>query len=263
MLEFKKLSEQMLLNTVRIVTDQGSGTGFIVAFDINGEIPILITNSHVVNNNSFCDVMLEFHESIENLERNIEVSGNFKWFHHEKYDLCFTYMGPILNEIKNKTDIILQTKWIKEKLFFNEQSLNLLEEVTMVGYPIGLYDKKHNLPLFRKGYTATHPMLNFNGEKIGVVDMACFPGSSGSPIFVLNEGPFMYNGELFAGSRLIFLGILFSGPVYNADGILETRNIDMKLETIPRVGIMTNLGYYIKAEVILDFKEKIIEDCNK
>lgn len=63
----------------------------------------------------------------------------------------------------------------KEKL----KDLSALEELVMVGYPIGLSDTRNNYPIFRKGYTSAHPAVDFNDDGIGLVDMACFPGSSG------------------------------------------------------------------------------------
>lgn len=58
------------------------------------------------------------------------------------------------------------------------KDLSALEELVMVGYPIGLADARNNYPIFRKGYTAAHPAVDFNEDGIGLVDMACFPGSS-------------------------------------------------------------------------------------
>ena len=58
------------------------------------------------------------------------------------------------------------------------------EEVTMVGYPIGLWDENKNLPLIRKGGTALHPIANFKNQPVGILDIAAFPGSSGSPVFI-------------------------------------------------------------------------------
>lgn len=130
----------------------------------------------------------------------------------------------------------------------------------MIGYPIGLHDEVNNLPIFRKGYTASHPALSFNEEGIGLVDMACFPGSSGSPIFILNEGSYRNSSGVVIGNRLIFLGILFAGPTYDATGKIIMKEIDTKLTLIPSVEIMTNLGYYIQAKAILDFKEMIIKN---
>ena len=67
----------------------------------------------------------------------------------------------------------------------NLQDLSALEELVMVGYPIGLWDERNNFPIFRKGFTACHPAIDFNEDGIGLIDMACFPGSSGSPIYIL------------------------------------------------------------------------------
>lgn len=98
--------------------------------------------------------------------------------------------------------------------------LSALEELVMVGYPIGMWDKRNNLPIFRKGYTWAHPAIDFNEKGIELVDMACFLGASGSLIFILNEGGYKdKKGNLNWGmGRIIFLGILFAGPQYDAQG---------------------------------------------
>lgn len=50
-------------------------------------------------------------------------------------------------------------------------TLTALEEVTMVGYPRGISDEAHGLPVFRRGYTASHPAIDFDGEPIGLLDI--------------------------------------------------------------------------------------------
>ena len=90
--------------------------------------------------------------------------------------------------------------------------------------------------------------------------MACFPGSSGSPILIVNEGSYIdkKSGSVNIGAnRIIFLGILFGGPVYNSEGKIVIREIPTRQEVISITPQMINLGYYIKSEAILDFKEKI------
>lgn len=77
----------------------------------------------------------------------------------------------------------------------------------MLGYPIGLADARNNYPIFRKGYTAAHPAVDFNEDGIGLVDMACFPGSSGSPIYILNEG----NGTASVAGLLQDIKFCFEG----------------------------------------------------
>lgn len=92
----------------------------------------------------------------------------------------------------------------------------------------------------------------YQGKKEFLVDMACFPGSSGSPIFILNEGSYHIGSNLYAGSRVKFIGILYGGPQYAATGdliLMDLPNVPFPITRIP-----TNLGIAIKAERILDFE---------
>ena len=257
------ISEKLMFNTIKLVASDGSsGTGSFFNFNIDGNIvPTIITNKHVVLNHIVETVRFSFHLKTSNDSyENYEVSFSAPWIQHPKYDLCFCFVNPVIEEVMRKTG---------KQVFFlgnsddiipsvdNLKNLSALEETVMVGYPIGLSDERNNYPIFRKGYTAAHPAIDFNEDGIGLVDMACFPGSSGSPIYILNEGGFIdKKGNLNWGkSRLYLLGFLFAGPIYNASGQVvkntPTNNFGIK------TGIMTNLGYYIKSSAVLDFKENI------
>lgn len=132
----------------------------------------------------------------------------------------------------------------------------------MVGYPIGLADARNNYPIFRKGYTAAHPAVDFNEDGIGLVDMACFPGSSGSPIYILNEGSYRdkHGNSYFGSSRVMLLGVLFAGPQYDARGDIVVKTIPTSTQIVESsTRVMTNLGYYVKAAEINEF-QKFIEN---
>lgn len=256
------ISEQMMFNTVKLSTSTGSGTGFFFTFYLeNKQYPVIITNKHVVNNKTQEEVTFTLHLKNEDdsSTENLNIVYNTNWYFHSKYDLCFCFINPIFELVKQKTskDVFYRTN--DENIIISQEKLNelsQLEEVVMIGYPIGLSDNKNNFPIFRKGYTATHPAIDFNGDKIGLVDMACFPGSSVSPIFILNEGSYAdKNGNLYAGSRVIFLGIQYAVPVYNSVGDIQitTQNPTMHVSTQQ----MTNLGFYIKSSELLEFKETI------
>lgn len=133
-----------------------------------------------------------------------------------------------------------------------------MEDVIMVGYPIGLSDISHNLPLLRRGITSTHPGIDFDGKSCGVVDMAIFPGSSGSPIMIVNEGSFHDNkGEsLVLSNRKIFLGVLTSGPTWNSEGEIKIVNIPTLQKVVAEIPIMINLGFYIKAKEVIHLCEQ-------
>jgi hypothetical protein len=104
------------------------------------------------------------------------------WFDHpsDDVDLCATPMEPFRQQAERADKRIFFTTLSTEHIP-NEQilpQLLALEPVTTIGYPIGLWDEINNLPIARRGMTATHPRVDFNGERIGLIDIAAFPGSS-------------------------------------------------------------------------------------
>lgn len=96
-----------------------------------------------------------------------------------------------------------------------------------------------------------------------MIDAACFPGSSGSPIFLYNIGNYLNKkGTTVIGSRFFFLGILYAGPQYNNKGEVKVVDIPTKMEAISISKIPVNLGYVIKSKKLLDFDE-ILNDLVK
>ena len=263
------ISERMMFNTVRLVaSDRSSGTGYFYNFVIDNKIvPVIITNKHVVNYNSNETMTFYLHLSNGENESNesYQVTLTLNWIFHSKKDLCFCFVNPVFEFVKKQTGKDVFYIAIDETILPSQkmlEELSALEELVMVGYPIGLWDKNNNFPIFRKGYTASHPAIDFNESGIGLVDMACFPGSSGSPIYILNEGGYKDKvGNLNWGqSRIIFIGTLFSGPIYDATGKLVVTDIPTSNQVVEsHTGIMVNLGYYIKSSEILEFKNIIKE----
>ena len=74
--------------------------------------------------------------------------------------------------------------------------LNGRMKFTMVGYPNGLWDTKNDLPIIRRGITATPAFRDYCGRDEFLIDAACFPGSSGSPVFILNQGLHTTSGAI-------------------------------------------------------------------
>ncbi len=260
-IEPKTLSEQMLYNTVRLTTSDGStGTGFFFEFTIGDmRVPVIVTNKHVINNNPKELVNFSLHTKDGNVI-NIQFATN--WTMHKDKDLCFCFVAPLITQIKEKQNKDVFYISINEKIILDSekmQELSAIEDVVMVGYPNGLWDKENNFPIFRKGITASHPATDFNNKNIGAVDMACFPGSSGSPIFILNENGYSDKKGVthMAAKRIIFLGVLFQGPQLNAKGDLVIEDIPTKQKISLNTPVMINLGYYIKSSEVLSFKSEI------
>lgn len=102
------LTEQLMFNTVRIEAHDGSsGTGFFFNFQENElTIPVLITNKHVVNynRNEIVKFFLHLREDDGSTTQNYALTLQTEWFFHSDKDLCFTFINPIFEEVKNEQE---------------------------------------------------------------------------------------------------------------------------------------------------------------
>jgi hypothetical protein len=78
------------------------------------------------------------------------------------------------------------------------------DEIYMIGYPAGIYDKRNALPIWRIGIIATSPLLGYSLPDIVqqafklpafidgfLIDAHVYPGSSGSAVVVKPGGHFL------------------------------------------------------------------------
>lgn len=267
-METLSILEQLRFCTTRIETEDSSGnkysgTGFFFELTVDDKIvPLLITNKHVVEGMEKGWFRITQSDAVgqplyENHMPFIWQEGfAYNWIFHPdpNVDLCVL---PIASLFGQEYKLFLRT--LDRTLIPAQadlESLDAIEEVLMIGYPNGLWDSINNMPIARRGITATPVYLNYEGKKEFVIDAACFPGSSGSPVLICNTGGYTdKKGNLNWGkSRVMFLGILYGGPQLTVAG-------EIKVVTIPHVqqkavsisSIPNNLGFIIKSECILDF----------
>lgn len=244
----------------------GSGTGLIINLCQNKEVgtmvPVLITNNHVVEDSieidfEFCKADADGNP-IDTEPISVKCDESM-WIRHPdaNVDLRCLFLGNILRKLyEDKIQVFyipLETTLIPDKKQL--ESLSAIEDVVMVGYPIGLSDQYNHKPIVRRGITASHPRKDYQGKKETLLDMACFPGSSGSPVFILNEGHFTTPKGICIGNRIYLLGILYAGPQYSVRGVLQFSNLPNTPVSV--INIPVNLGVIIKAERILEFEEVI------
>lgn len=270
-------AEELLFNTVRIQgrTHDGNGalgTGFIFDFIFGEElVPCLITNKHVIEGlveGTFC--FTREGENGEPLygEKETYTMQDFesKWLLHPNpdVDLAIMFLAPLLLEAKRQGVKLFFVR-IGEDSIISKENLGLIDaidDVVMVGYPNGLWDEYNNLPIIRKGVTATHPNIDYGNKKEFMIDAATFPGSSGSPVFFYKPGSTLrlkHDTRTRHGNIFALMGVLYAGPVQNINGEVRTVNIPTKSVSIAEMGVPINLGMVIKAEKLLDFKPIIKE----
>ena len=276
------ITEQLLFTTVRIIAEEesgseGVGTGFFfdATVDQTRILPLIVTNKHVVQNAR--TGRFQLHEADDSgpqlrpLGRSFEIQlSNFEsyWVGHPdtSVDLCAMPFEPIRVQAEASGRRIFRLAF-GESLIWPESKLaelNAVEDIFMVGYPIGLWDETNNLPLIRRGITASHPAVDFNGRPEFVIDAACFPGSSGSPVVLANIGSYYAkSGALFVGTRFALLGVLHAGPQMMAQGEIAVKPIPTKEMQIAQTPLMVHLGYVIKAREILTLACDIVQEAKR
>jgi hypothetical protein len=269
-------SEQLTYSTVRIECELnsggiGTGTGFFYRFAKKGEqfVPAIVTNKHVVNETNKGLIHLNLADDTGNpltaqffsvVIENMQSS----WILHPDpdVDLCIMPIAPLLNELqshgKRMFFISLDHSLVPTTELLND--LTAIEDVIMIGYPNGIWDKINNRPIVRKGITATHPRLDYNGKQEFMIDAACFPGSSGSPVFLFNLGSYASrDGGTVIGSRIALLGVLYAGPQHTATGEVKIIDVPTQQRSFAFSLIPNNLGIVIKSKKLGDF-DPILEE---
>ncbi|GJH14947.1 trypsin-like peptidase domain-containing protein [Caballeronia novacaledonica] len=254
----------------------GTGTGFFYLFKFSVkrfedkadvEIPMIVTNKHVVANMTSMETtislmprcaklddaavgMSDTHHTfrLDNLQQTIA-------YHPDPHvDVCAIPAGLFFQQIP--ADRQVRHVFVERNWHLSEQELGYtrpIEPIVMIGYPTGLWNETDNRPITRRGLTASHPVQRWNRERKFLIDAACFPGSSGSPVFLFEDGMYRTAANRYsAGTRARFIGILFAGPVFNQQGRFEQRQIPTAVGTVPVVDAMMNLGYVAHADTVDD-----------
>jgi hypothetical protein len=265
------ITEQLLHSTVRIEAldakgGLSSGTGFFFNFAAgdNRVVPAIVTNKHVVQGQSrgFFHLTLAKPDGTPDYGRHERIEVNSfsdGWLEHPDpdVDLAMCLIGGLFNHWQGigKRPFYVG---IDKGIIPNADglaNLDAVEDIIMIGYPNGLWDSKNNLPIARRGITGTPAFIDYNGKPEFLIDAACFPGSSGSPVLVVNQGIVRHKGGTNLGaSRILFLGVLHAGPQVTATERIVIQAAPTNVQQIPIVNVMMNLGICVKASKVLDFE---------
>ena len=214
-------STQLLYSTTRITVRKTSGenvtgTGFFYSYSVDNKgrsIPLLVSNKHVLGEIEEGSFKLSLREGNTPSGKAIDIHFDRQLVtaaESTNIDLAVIPIAPGLNALDQiGRHVFLKT--IDQSLVPNRQKrdeLSALEEITFIGYPNGIFDSVNNVPIIRKGITATPVWNNFEGRREFLIDAGVFEGSSGSPVFIFNQGSYPTPNGVVVGSRLFFVGMI-------------------------------------------------------
>lgn len=256
----------ILLEMTNAAGQRSTGTGFLFLLfnHQNSSVPVIVTNRHVVSGASLGTLTLTRTKSdgYPDFGNNISLSvDNFesRWIVHPDpvVDLAVLPISSMMTQLENEGRPIFVRGIDAAFVPTEEQARDLfpMEDVIVVGYPDAISDKKNNVPVFRRGITATPFYLDFDGKREFLIDATIFPGSSGSPVFLLNQGSYASrNGSLAIGSRIQLLGIVFGVFTHTTAGEIRLVPAPTQMKAIALSAIPNNVGACIKSSRILEFE---------
>lgn len=277
-MQVETVAEQLLFSTLRIQAifangTESIGTGSIVNHKSGERLeePFLVTNFHVVKDTVGGQVTFTLADGLaegagpllgESIGHSIGPAA-WNWVPHPKndVDIAVLALAPSLNYLDsiNRPPFIrgIPTTFVPSSTDIEE--FDAMEDIVFIGYPNGIYDHANNLPIIRKGITATPVTVDYNAESAFLIDASVFPGSSGSPVFLHRHGSWpTRTGTVVGGERIHFLGVLSSVYYREEQGSLELREIPTAVKPIPTSKEMIDLGVVQKAHTVVETIEHFI-----
>lgn len=271
-LKVDRIGRQLLFTTAMVRSQVGPGlvsTGTSFFYDgylgdptsgIN--LPMLITNKHVIRNATAGTVRFLRAENGEpSLGNSLEV--NFQesdWVGHPDpdVDVAAVAIGGVLAQLEQQGTPVFFRQITKALVPAPDvvEDLDVVEPVTFVGYPASLFDTANLTPIVRRGTTATPIQLNYCDTPQFLIDASIFPGSSGSPVFIVNENGYQQGNSFVMGSsRILFLGVVAAVHPEASTGRIVTA-------TTPRIQFdqMVDLALVFKWTAV---EETIAEYCRQ
>lgn len=211
-----------LITTIQGGQSVGTATGF---FYVRNEVVYLVTNRHVVIDETKQlrpdTLRLRLHTDARDLTKNVErdvplySSGRPRWHAHPDYSTRPIDIAVVsLDQLAFRSGVFI--KALDESIAFPDKYVMAPgEDVMVIGFPRGVSDRVHNLPLVRSALVSSAYGVDFNATPSFVVDANLHPGMSGSPVLTRpkNMWPKRDGGtDLLGNAPVYFVGV-FSGTL--------------------------------------------------
>lgn len=270
-MEVSTASDQLFFVTAHLAatgTDgsQWTGTGFVYATETSsGTAHFLVTNRHVLEGVENLVVrMIKGTDGAPELGKGSEITiqgvNPDSWQGHpdDRVDVAVMPLLAVLVKM-NELGAPPFFRSVAPELCLTVESsaeLDSIEDVTFIGYPSGIFDSANLLPVARRGTTASPPSVDYEGLPAFLIDAAVFPGSSGSPVFLVDKGLRVdrSGGVVLGSPRLICLGVLAAVHVRSVEGKITQVQARLAVSFEEPIG----LGIVYKAVAIEECVDEVL-----
>jgi len=269
-MQIDSAAKRLLFSTVRVDTElqdgsSGSGTAFVITHrHARGSTPFIVTNRHLVEGVRRGGLIFtQQREGRPDYGRSFQLNiDDFPaaWFFHPdaQTDLAIIPLRP-LERAARDLGVELYYQSIDSRCIpdaVQMRDFDALEEILFVGYPSGIWDQVNLMPILRRGTTATPLELDFEGRKQFLIDAAVYPGSSGSPVFVVRDDPLRARA---AGARTIwFVGVVAAVFFRHEKNDIVSLPIPASQGRCAVVTEMIDLGLILKAESVRELVDEFV-----
>ena len=265
----KRASDKIVFCTTRINVDRNdgcetTGTGFFYQYKNYFH---LVTNKHVLENAE----KVEFKVFTQDKNGKVDYSTmgttrldgdylqNYSCGHpSENVDIKVIDLMGCDIDIR-EPDRVPYFCPIDESLIPDQNGLEDLfsiERVVFVGYPNSMWDEVNHLPIIRSGTTASLLTIDFNGEPKFLIDASVFQGSSGSPVFINDDGLYSdRKGSYFKEPRTLFLGVISGVYAETKQAEIEIIPAPTTNSSVVNVEQLIDLGVVEKAKTVQETVE--------
>ncbi len=195
----------------------GRATGF---FYLKDNTVYLVTNRHVVRDEQKGhrpDILrLRMHVDPNDLAKNVDFdvplysNGTPLWFAHPRFpnpriDIAVVTLDQAVIKSGHFLNTLSKQNFLPENLVIGPG-----EDVMAIGFPRGLSDSMHNLPILRNAMIASAYGVSFEGQPMFLIDANPHRGMSGSAVLTKPKNTWQTkegNTSFVTGTLMYLLGV--------------------------------------------------------
>ena len=228
----KETVQSLYIELYRDSTPLGSGTGFIIKSKTKN---YLVTNYHVLTNKNpdtgqWLDPKIPIAPNRVAIVQNASKLGD----HVIKWEKLLDKNGnPLWHETKINKEMVdvvelplHDTTGIAiypvayNNIVPDSFAIAPTDRVFIIGFPLGLKSAPF-FPIWKSGLIASEPEIDQENKPVVWIDVASFPGMSGSPTYIILNETTTKSGDriMFVGHQTFFMGVFSHGhpnQVYGA-----------------------------------------------